>query len=460
MVDEPAKHFAAVAAAGGDSVTFHIEAVDDVRATIRAAREQELQVGIAFNPETEPEAVVEFADAVDLVLCMSIHPGYSGQQFQAEAYERVRRLRASLPDSVADPGRRRDQGPQRQAALRRGRAAARRRVGDLRSRGPDASVSPARAAAEVSIGRALQLVDEAGPRGYPKPTVGAVVVRDGEIVGEGVTEPNGRHGEVVALAEAGERAQRRDALRDARAVRAPRHDAAVHGCDRRRRRRASRLRRPRSESRGRGRRGAAPGGGRRCRVRRLVRGARAERGVAHVGVAAASVRDLQGGDDARRPRDRAGAALGDRRGEPPTRARASRRRGRRRRRRAARCAPIGRSSTHATSRRRRASRGGSSSRAARPRPTGSRRGGGHSRRSSPRSRRRAFSRCCSRAARPSPLRSSPQTSSTRCSSSSLRPFRGTARRPSLRYPPPRTLSHLTSTAVGDDVLLEAYVHDP
>ena len=58
----------------------------------------------------------------------------------------------------------------------------------------------------MSIGRALQLVDEAGPRGYPKPTVGAVVVRDGEVVGEGVTEPNGRHGEVVALAEAGERA--------------------------------------------------------------------------------------------------------------------------------------------------------------------------------------------------------------------------------------------------------------
>jgi ribulose-phosphate 3-epimerase len=100
MVEEPAKHFAAVAAAGGDSVTFHIEAVDDVRATIRAAREHELQVGIAFNPETEPDAVLEFADAVDLVLCMSINPGYSGQEFQAEAYERIRRLRASLPESV------------------------------------------------------------------------------------------------------------------------------------------------------------------------------------------------------------------------------------------------------------------------------------------------------------------------------------------------------------------------
>ena len=100
MVDQPVKHFAAVAAAGGDSVTFHVEAVDDVPATIRAAREHELQVGIAFNPETEPDAVVEFAEAVDLVLCMSIHPGYSGQPFQEATYERVRRLRAALPESV------------------------------------------------------------------------------------------------------------------------------------------------------------------------------------------------------------------------------------------------------------------------------------------------------------------------------------------------------------------------
>jgi ribulose-phosphate 3-epimerase len=100
MVDQPAKHFAAVAAAGGDSVTFHVEAVDDVPATIRAAREHDLQVGIAFNPETEPESVTEFGDVVDLVLCMSINPGYSGQPFQEATYERVRRLRSALPDSV------------------------------------------------------------------------------------------------------------------------------------------------------------------------------------------------------------------------------------------------------------------------------------------------------------------------------------------------------------------------
>ena len=100
MVENPAKYFAPVAEAGGDSVTFHYEAVDDVAATIRAAREQELQAGVAFNPESQPEDVAAVSGDADLVLCMAIHPGYSGQPFQEETYERVRKLRASLPEHI------------------------------------------------------------------------------------------------------------------------------------------------------------------------------------------------------------------------------------------------------------------------------------------------------------------------------------------------------------------------
>ena len=59
----------------------------------------------------------------------------------------------------------------------------------------------------VSLARALALAGAAADRAYPKPTVGAVVTRDGEVVGEGVTEPNGRHAEVVALDAAGVRAR-------------------------------------------------------------------------------------------------------------------------------------------------------------------------------------------------------------------------------------------------------------
>jgi ribulose-phosphate 3-epimerase len=100
MAESPAKHFAAIAAAGGDSVTFHFEAVDDVPATIDAARGEGLQVGVAFNPESEPEDVAAVAGEADIVLCMSIHPGYSGLPFREETYGRLRRLRLALPPQI------------------------------------------------------------------------------------------------------------------------------------------------------------------------------------------------------------------------------------------------------------------------------------------------------------------------------------------------------------------------
>ena len=100
MVERPAKYFEAVAKAGGDSVTFHYEAVDDVAATVAAARAQGLQAGVAFNPETEPESVAAATGDADLALCMAIHPGYSGQPFREETFGRVERLRAALPESI------------------------------------------------------------------------------------------------------------------------------------------------------------------------------------------------------------------------------------------------------------------------------------------------------------------------------------------------------------------------
>ncbi len=100
MVDQPVKYFEPVAAAGGDSVTFHYEAVADVAATIRAAREHGLQAGVAFNPESEPEDVAAVSGDADIVLCMGIHPGYSGQQFIESTYDRVRRLRLALANTI------------------------------------------------------------------------------------------------------------------------------------------------------------------------------------------------------------------------------------------------------------------------------------------------------------------------------------------------------------------------
>ena len=98
MVEEPQRHFEAIARAGGDSVTFHIEAVDDPAEIARRAREHELQVGLAFKPETEPQEAADAAEPFDIVLCMSIEPGYSGQPFMPESLGRIERLRELLPD--------------------------------------------------------------------------------------------------------------------------------------------------------------------------------------------------------------------------------------------------------------------------------------------------------------------------------------------------------------------------
>ena len=95
MVEDPAHHFEEIAASGGDSVTFHVEAAADPVAVADAARAQNLAVGVAFNPETSPEAAAAVATSAraEIVLCLSIHPGYSGQTFMAEALPRISRLR-------------------------------------------------------------------------------------------------------------------------------------------------------------------------------------------------------------------------------------------------------------------------------------------------------------------------------------------------------------------------------
>lgn len=100
MVSEPERHFEAFARAGADSVTFHVEVCDDPPRAIALARELGLGAGVVFNPGTAVDDAVAAAEGADLVLCMSIEPGYSGQAFMPEALDRIRRLRAELPAGV------------------------------------------------------------------------------------------------------------------------------------------------------------------------------------------------------------------------------------------------------------------------------------------------------------------------------------------------------------------------
>jgi ribulose-phosphate 3-epimerase len=102
MTETPEKHFAAIKKAGGDSVTVHYEACPDLDSVVLAARVHDLQVGLAFKPETSAAyaAHAAISSQVDIVLCMSIEPGYSGQEFMPEALDRIRVVRSVLPREV------------------------------------------------------------------------------------------------------------------------------------------------------------------------------------------------------------------------------------------------------------------------------------------------------------------------------------------------------------------------
>jgi len=100
MVSEPERHFDAFARVGADHVTFHVEACDDPPRAIGVARALGLGAGVVFNPGTSVDDAVAAAEDADLVLCMAIEPGYSGQRFLPETLERIRRLRSLLPPTV------------------------------------------------------------------------------------------------------------------------------------------------------------------------------------------------------------------------------------------------------------------------------------------------------------------------------------------------------------------------
>ena len=114
MVDRPERHVAAFASAGADGITIHQEATPHVRYALDQVREHGCWAGVALNPATPDTTLRELAAAADLVLCMSVNPGWGGQSFIPEALDKIRRLRAALPPECVievDGGVDAEQGP-------------------------------------------------------------------------------------------------------------------------------------------------------------------------------------------------------------------------------------------------------------------------------------------------------------------------------------------------------------
>ena len=99
MIVEPERYVARFAEAGADIVTFHYEAVSDVRACIGLIRGAGARAGVSIKPATPAEALREVLPLVDLVLVMSVEPGFGGQSFMPDSLEKIRELRAMIDET-------------------------------------------------------------------------------------------------------------------------------------------------------------------------------------------------------------------------------------------------------------------------------------------------------------------------------------------------------------------------
>jgi ribulose-phosphate 3-epimerase len=101
MIERPERQVEAFAGAGADSITFHYEATPHVHYALQAIHAQGCLASVALNPGTPADVVLEVARDVDMVLCMTVNPGWGGQEFLEHSILKLERLHALLGPEVA-----------------------------------------------------------------------------------------------------------------------------------------------------------------------------------------------------------------------------------------------------------------------------------------------------------------------------------------------------------------------
>jgi ribulose-phosphate 3-epimerase len=96
MIEKPERYVDDFAAAGADYITIHVEATDDPAAVLRQIREKGVKPGITLRPATPVEALFPYLPLVDLVLVMTVNPGFGGQKFMADQVAKIEAIRGEL----------------------------------------------------------------------------------------------------------------------------------------------------------------------------------------------------------------------------------------------------------------------------------------------------------------------------------------------------------------------------
>lgn len=99
MINEPIRYIDDFVEAGSDIITFHLEATDKVEETINKIKAAKVKAGIVINPETPVEAIKPYLSMVDMVLIMSVHPGFGGQKYIPEATDKIRQARKLIDET-------------------------------------------------------------------------------------------------------------------------------------------------------------------------------------------------------------------------------------------------------------------------------------------------------------------------------------------------------------------------
>ena len=94
MISPVHKYIKAYADAGADIITIHPEATQNLGESIKTIKDLKKMVGVSLNPESKIELVTEFLDQIDLVLIMSVNPGFGGQKFMPEVLDKIRELKS------------------------------------------------------------------------------------------------------------------------------------------------------------------------------------------------------------------------------------------------------------------------------------------------------------------------------------------------------------------------------
>ena len=98
MIVEPEKYFEAFVKAGADIITFHYEASTHIHRAVQQLKALGVKAGVVLNPHTPVNVLEDILGDLDLVLLMSVNPGFGGQQFIERTFEKIRRLKAMIED--------------------------------------------------------------------------------------------------------------------------------------------------------------------------------------------------------------------------------------------------------------------------------------------------------------------------------------------------------------------------